>query len=314
MSWSPNISELVPCCQPNAAAVVPFVRSAIEPRIIFSIDVEDWFHILEVESVQSTSVWDQLPSRVERNFDLLLDLLAERNAHVTCFFLGWIGERFPHLVREAVRRGHEIASHGYAHRLVWQMTEEEFYQDALGSRELLEDISGTPVIGYRCPGFSLTQKTPWFFQQLSSAGYHYDSSVFPMPRAHGGMPDGCTIPYAVGKESGRIVEFPVSVAHIGSKSFCFFGGGYLRLSPYWLIQRMAKQVVDAGRPLIFYIHPREIDPNHPRLQMNWVRQFKSYVNLRGTESKLRRILNDFPSTTFQKYLEYHDFHNLRSAA
>lgn len=278
------------------------------------MDVEDWFHILEIESVSAPAVWDRLPSRVEHNFRRLLDLLDEKDAQVTCFFLGWVAERFPDLVREAVRRGHEIASHGYAHRLVYEMTEEEFYQDALRSKNLLEDIAGTEVLGYRSAGFSLTKRTPWFFDRLAAAGYQYDSSVFPSGRAHGGMPGGRRAPYVVREESSKIIEFPVSVANIGGKSLCFFGGGYLRLSPYWLVRRMAHQVLNSGRPLIFYIHPREIDPEHPRLAMSWLRRFKSYVNLHDTEDKVRRILDEFPVNTFQKFLQHYDCHSLRSIA
>jgi polysaccharide deacetylase family protein (PEP-CTERM system associated) len=315
VSLSPRISKFPPRSVKQAPAW-PASRASttIEPRSIFSVDVEDWFHILEVHSVSATSVWDQLPSRVERNFHRLLDLFSEKDVQVTCFFLGWVGERFPGLVREAVRRGHEIASHGYAHRLVYEMTGEEFYQDALRSKNLLEDIAGAAVLGYRSAGFSLTKRTPWFFERLAAAGYQYDSSVFPSRRAHGGMPGGFRAPHVVREESSQIIEFPISVADIGGESLCFFGGGYLRLFPYWMIRTMARQVLGSGRPLIFYVHPREIDPEHPRLEMSWIRQFKSYVNLHNTEFKIRRILDEFPVSTFQKFLQQHDGHSLQSIA
>jgi polysaccharide deacetylase family protein (PEP-CTERM system associated) len=285
-----------------------------EKSSIFSVDVEDWFHILEVHSAPALSHWDKLPSRVEHNFHRLLDLFSEKQVQVTCFFLGWVGECFPNLVREAVNRGHEIASHGYAHRLVYQMTRDEFYQDALRSRSLLEDIAGTAVSGYRSAGFSMTERTPWFFELLAAAGYQYDSSVFPARRAHGGMPNGRLVPHLVGERPSQIVEFPMSVANIGWEPLCFFGGGYLRLFPYWLIRRMAKQVLDSGRPLIFYVHPREIDPEHPRLPMGSYRRFKSYVNLRDTENKIRRILDEFPVTTFQRFLRHHDYQSFQYVA
>ena len=158
-------------------------------QCIFSVDVEDWFHILDVPRAPDVASWSGLPSRVEANFRRLLDLFSAQGRYVTCFFLGWIAERFPHLVREAVARGHEIASHGYAHRLAYRMTRSEFRADALRSRLLLEDISGTPVIGYRAAGFSSTEATPWFFAELSASGYLYDSSVFPARRGHGGNPN-----------------------------------------------------------------------------------------------------------------------------
>lgn len=271
-------------------------------KCIFSVDVEDWFHILDLPKAPDISEWGSLPSRVEQNFMRLLDLFDEHQTQVTCFFLGWIGERFPHLVREAARRGHEIASHGYAHRLVYQMSPQDFYRDALESRKTLEDIAGVPVWGYRSAGFSVTQDTDWFFDKLVDAGYIYDSSVFPASRGHGGMNNGCRSPYWIERHGGRLFEFPISVIGILGKPFCFFGGGYLRLSPYSVIRTMAKRVLKDSRPVVFYVHPREIDIHHPRLPMNRKRRFKSYVNLRSTLPKLTRLLNEFPLTSFEQFI------------
>jgi polysaccharide deacetylase family protein (PEP-CTERM system associated) len=269
---------------------------------IFSVDVEDWFHILDVPSVPAIAEWSGLPSRVEKNFGRLLDIFSEKNVQVTCFFLGWIAERYPQLVKEALARGHEIASHGYGHHLVYEQSRDDFYQDARRARLVLEDLSGEAVVGYRAPGFSSTKQTPWFFDTLAEAGYHYDSSVFPAVRGHGGMPESRRDPHRVG-EGGVLLEFPITVAELIGKRVCFFGGGYLRLFPYWLICRMAQQVLADGRPVVFYIHPREIDPAHPRLPMNRTRHFKTYVNLETTESKVRRLLQDFPVTTFKAVAE-----------
>jgi polysaccharide deacetylase family protein (PEP-CTERM system associated) len=266
------------------------------------VDVEDWFHILDVPSAPPLPAWDTLPSRVESNFRRLLDLFGAKKARVTCFFLGWVGERFPHLVKEAARRGHEIGSHGYAHRLVYEMARAEFGEDVRRARTLLEDIAGCPVRGYRSPGFSVIDRTPWFFDALIEAGYHYDSSVFPAARGHGGLPGGRRAPHVVAGAAGGVVEFPITVADLGPKPLCFFGGGYLRLFPYWLIRRMGRRVLREGRPVVFYVHPRDIDPSQPRLPMNWRRRFKTYVNLGGTEKKVLRILEDFPVTTFADFL------------
>jgi len=268
---------------------------------IFSVDVEDWFHILDDPSVPTIEQWATLPSHVEKNFRKLLDIFSESDVQVTCFFLGWVAERFPRLVKEAAARGHEVASHGYGHRLVYQQSRADFYEDVHRSRSLLEDISGMEVIGYRAPGFSTTDETPWFFDALAEAGYLYDSSVFPAEHGHGGMPHGRREPYRTG-EDDRLLEFPITVADLLGKRTCFFGGGYMRLFPYWLIRRMALQVLSEGRPVVFYIHPREIDPGHPRLPMTRKRRFKSYVNLETTETKLRRILKDFSVTTFRNVL------------
>ncbi len=269
---------------------------------IFSVDVEDWFHILDVPSAPVISEWSSLPSRVEKNFSRLLDIFSEHNVQVTCFFLAWVGERFPHLVKEAAARGHEVASHGYSHRLVYQQSREEFYEDVRRARLLLEEVAGSPVVGYRAPGFSTTTDTPWFFDVLAQAGYQYDSSVFPAARGHGGIRDARRDPYRV---NDAFLEVPITVADIAGKAMCFFGGGYLRLFPYWLIRKKANEVLAEGRPVVFYIHPREIDPAHPRLPMSRRRTFKSYVNLETTEWKIRRILRDFPVTTFRNVLSNH---------
>jgi polysaccharide deacetylase family protein (PEP-CTERM system associated) len=271
-------------------------------RSIFSIDVEDWYHILDVPSAPAISQWDALPARVEANFLRLLDILGESDSLATCFFIGHIAQRFPHLVREAKARGHEIASHSYAHRLVYTMSPAEFLEDAARSRKVLEDISGGPVLGFRASGFSVTEETPWFFEKLVEAGYTYDSSSFPASRGHGGMKTGRMAPHGKQTPSGELVEFPVTVAEVLGKRLCFFGGGYLRLFPYPLVKRMSQVVLGEGRPVIFYVHPREIDPDHPRLSMSVSRRFKTYVNLDTMEGKIRRILADFPVTTFGEYL------------
>jgi polysaccharide deacetylase family protein (PEP-CTERM system associated) len=218
---------------------------------------------------------------------------------VTCFFLGYVAERYPHLVTEALNRGHEIASHGYSHRLIYTMTPQAFLEDARKSREILEGISGQAVNGYRAPGFSVTAESPWFFEKLVEAGYRYDSSVFPAPRQHGGLNTNKYAPHMI---ADKLMEFPITVADVLGKRFCFFGGGYLRLFPYSLVRQMSRKVLGENRPVVFYIHPREIDPGHPRLSLGRVRTFKSYVNLKTTEPKLRHILDEFQVTTFAEFI------------
>ena len=272
---------------------------------IFSVDVEDWFHILDVPSTPGLPEWDRMPSHVEKNFLKLLDLFAEKNAHVTCFFLGWVAEKFPHLVREAEQRRHEVASHGYAHRLVYQMGPKEFIQDASRSKKILEDIVGHQILGYRSPGFSVTEQTPYFFDGLIEAGYRYSSSVFPARRPPGGLKTAKYAPYLVSKNGTALIEFPITVKKVFFRPLCFFGGGYLRLFPYSLIRRMTLAVLREGRPVAFYVHPREVDPNHQRLPMKLTRRFKSYVNLGTTVGKIRQLLTDFQVTTFENFLAHH---------
>ena len=269
---------------------------------ILSVDVEDWFHILELDSTPDLSQWEHMESVVDKNFRILLDEFDRANVTVTCFFLGWVAEHHPTLVREAQRRGHEIASHGYAHRLIYTQSQRDFSQDIKKSKIILEDLTGQSVKGYRAPGFSITKDTPWAFDLLAEAGYQYDSSVFPASRGHGGITGAEMRPYKVTTPNGPLIEFPVTVAPILTKRVCFFGGGYLRLFPYFIIRYMSKVVNKTNRPVIFYLHPREVDPNHPRLSMSMGRRFKSYINLGSTLPKLRRLIHDQNLLTFRDWL------------
>jgi polysaccharide deacetylase family protein (PEP-CTERM system associated) len=266
-------------------------------KCIFTVDVEDWFHILDLPSAPHHSRWSELPSRVEANFFRLLEILGAADVRCTCFFLGWVAQRFPNLVKTASGLGHEIASHGYEHRLVYQMTARQFREDAMKARIILENQIGRPVAGFRAPGFSLTGQTPWFFDELLCAGYQYDSSLFPAARAHGGCRNSRREPHIVERPAGKIVEFPATVEDVAGKPLCFFGGGYLRLFPLPVIQGMVRRVVGHGRPVIFYVHPRDIDPAQPRMQMSPLRKFKCYVNLNTTQYKVEQLLREFSFTT-----------------
>jgi polysaccharide deacetylase family protein (PEP-CTERM system associated) len=272
---------------------------------IFSVDVEDWFHILDSPAAPDMSAWDSLPSRVEANFFKLLDIFEEKGVSTTCFFLGWVARRRPLMVKEASARGHEIASHGYSHTLAYTMNPGEFLRDAKDSKDTLEDILGHEIEGFRAAGFSVTDRTPWFFDKLLEAGYHYDSSVFPATRGHGGLKSQLFAPFRVSVDSRSLVEFPVSVRKVLGQPVCFFGGGYLRFFPYSIIERSALKVLNEGRPVNFYVHPREIDLHHPRLRMSLPRMFMCYMNLGTTEAKIRRLLSRFKFTTFADYARLH---------
>jgi polysaccharide deacetylase family protein (PEP-CTERM system associated) len=269
---------------------------------IFSIDVEDWFNLSGTGAEPPPSEWDRLESRLERNFHGLLELLAEGGGTATCFVVGYFGKRFPRLIREAVAAGHEIAAHGYFHRLIYEMSPAEFYEDALATRKLLEDVSGAAVHGFRAPAFSVTERTPWFFEKLVEAGYRYDSSVFPAPHQTGGLAGGALAPYTVPTAAGALQEFPITTVRVLGQPMCFFGGGYLRLFPYPVIRAMGRKAQSEGRPIIFYVHPREIDPEQPRMQLSRRRRFTCYVNLETTRPKIRHILRDFQVTSFDAYL------------
>ncbi len=257
----------------------------------FTIDVEDWYHIVDEFSMPKIEQWDSLPTIVEKDFLYLLDILDEYNTKATCFFLGYIARRFPHLVKIAKERGHEICSHGFYHQVVYSQTREEFYDDVSSSKKLLEDISGDYVFGYRAPSFSVIETTPWFFEVLIDAGYRYDSSVFPAKREHGGLKADLFEPFFIRTSNGVLLEIPISISRFLFLQTCFFGGGYLRFFPMWLINHMVKKVNAELRPVVFYVHPREIDPVQPKLKSSLKRRFKAYVNLRTTEKKIREILS-----------------------
>jgi len=269
---------------------------------IFSIDVEDYYHVLDDCEVISLDQWDNCLPLVEKNFTKLLDQLDRNNTKATCFFLGYIAKRFPHLVKEAANRGHELASHGMYHKLITQMSRIEFKEDITESKKLIEDISGIQVKGFRAPSFSVHKDNDFFFEELVNAGYTYDSSVFPANHDFGGYFLEDTSPFKINTLNGSIIEFPISVTDAFNKRLCYFGGGFLRLFPYLLISYMSKKVNKENKPVIYYIHPREIDPNHPRLKMSFKRYVKSYINLKTTTPKIEKILKNFNCTSFDNYI------------
>jgi len=270
---------------------------------LFSIDVEEWFHLMEHPALPGPSEWDALPSRVETNFLRLLEMARELDIRGTCFFLGWAAKRYPHLVRSAVDANFEIASHGTYHCPVYKQRPGEFYEDILEARKICEDICGVPVNGYRAPAFSIIDRTPWAFEKLIDAGYKYDSSVFPASRDFGGLITDRLAPHIINTPSGSIIEFPISIANLLGKRLYFFGGGYLRLFPYGIVKLMAMKVIGENRPIILYIHPRDIDEDQPRFNLGVMRNFKSYVNLKKTETKLRNLFRDFEFTSYREWLE-----------
>lgn len=238
---------------------------------LVAVDVEDWFHILDIDAAPDLAEWGRLESRVERNVRTILDEFEAAGAKGTFFYIGWVAERFPELIRETQRRGHEIACHGYAHQLVRSQSQAEFAADIRKAKRILEDLTGAPVCGYRAPGFSITAATPWAFDEIAAAGFEYDSSVFPGAHGHGGLRNAPLAPHWLTTAHGNIFEFPSSVVPILGQQIAFFGGGYLRLFPYWLVEAMARLIIGPGRPVIYYLHPREVDPGHPRLPMSPVR-------------------------------------------
>jgi polysaccharide deacetylase family protein (PEP-CTERM system associated) len=260
----------------------------------FTIDVESWFHILDLPGGPKPEEWVRMEDRETMQLRRLLDLLDRHGVRATCFVLGWTAEHRPRLLEEIIRRGHEVACHGYGHGLLYQLGPDPFRQDLERARSVIGDVYKGPLRGYRVPGFSLTPQTPWAFEVLADAGFDYDSSIFPGKRGHGGFPSAPRLPYFVELADGRrIREFPISMVRVLGQPAPYAGGGYLRLFPYWLIRRWVRRANAGGEPVILYIHPRDIDADQPRLPMPLKRRFKCYVNLHTTMGKLDRLLTDF---------------------
>jgi polysaccharide deacetylase family protein (PEP-CTERM system associated) len=259
-----------------------------------TIDVEDYFHVSIFDGVVPRSRWDTLESRVVANTERILEIFSDNEVTATFFVLGWVAERFPHLVSHIAAMGHEIASHGYGHRLVYDQTRRAFREDVRRSKSLLEDISGGPVIGYRAPSYSITPRSLWALDVLIEEGYRYDTSIFPIRHDRYGIPISPRHPYELRRAAGDIVEAPASTTTVGPMNLPVAGGGYFRILPYgwthWGIRRINQH---EGRPAVFYLHPWEIDPGQPRLAAGALSRFRHYRNLRHTESRLVRLLSDF---------------------
>ncbi len=260
---------------------------------ILSIDVEDWFHILDSPASPKIDDWGVLDSRVDIGVNRLLELLDRYSVKATMFWLGWIAERNKPLLQRCVAAGHEIASHGYGHVLAYDVGRKVFAEDICKGKAVLEDLTGKEVIGFRAAGFSTKDDTLWTFEEIKAAGYKYDSSVFPASKGHGGMQNSNMEPHVIDTEAGKLLEIPQSVIEIYGKRISLFGGGYIRLASKCLIQWGVKKLHQAGRPLIVYVHPREVDPDHPRLALSLFRRFKCYVNLKSTLPKLEMLCRNY---------------------
>ena len=270
-----------------------------------SIDVEDYFQVAALAPAVARDTWSQRESRVERNTDILLALLEERGLYATFFVLGWIAERHPTLVERIAAAGHEVASHGFSHQLIYGQTPAEFREETRRSKELLQDLTGRAVIGYRAASFSITKQSLWALDVLLDLGFQYDSSIFPIHHDRYGIPGASPEPGRISAPSGRtLVEFPMSAASLGGIKIPVSGGGYFRLLPYWVTRAGLRQVNrKRGHPFVFYLHPWEIDPGQPRIEVKWLSRFRHYTNLERCEERLKRLLGDFAFTRIKDVLE-----------
>lgn len=257
-----------------------------------TVDVEDYFHVAAFDKQITPADWDSLLPRVDRNTRLLLDLFDQHQAKSTFFFLGWVAERFPDLVKEVQRRGHEVASHGYAHTKVHQQTPAEFRADASKAKDMLEQLTGQAVTGYRAPSFSINKQSEWAFAILHELGHRYSSSTYPVKHDLYGVPDWPAQPYM--RPEG-LLEIPMPTLILGGRQLPIAGGGYFRLMPYWLSsQLISRFLLQDQMPYMFYFHPWEIDPAQPRVANAGLKsRFRHYVNLSRMEAKLARLLTQF---------------------
>jgi len=266
-----------------------------------TVDVEDYFHVSAFDGVLPRAQWARLESRVVPNTERLLALFEETSVTATFFVLGWVAERHPSLVRAILDAGHEVASHGYAHRLVYDLTPAMFREDIRRAKGVLEDAGGRAVEGYRAPSYSVTPRSLWALDILIDEGFRYDASIFPIHHDRYGIPVSPRHPYVLTRAGGDILEAPGSTVKWGPFNFPVAGGGYFRILPYewtrWGIARINRL---EDRAAIFYIHPWEIDPGQPRLSGSVLSRFRHYRNLHRTEARLRRLMGDFefgPMTT-----------------
>ena len=262
----------------------------------FSVDLEDWFCVANMEKVFPRDSWESIPLRVESSSRLLLEILESAGVKATFFVLGWIAERCPELIERIYEAGHEIAVHGYAHARIAALDPTDFEADLDRALDAVSRIVPRSAIrGYRAPSFSIMEKTSWALDVLASRGLRYDSSIFPAA----GHPDygWAEVSPEIHRLSNGLLEFPMTPG---------VGGGYFRLLPYFLTRRLIRRANNDGRPAVFYVHPWELDVEQPRVKLPATKRFRHYVNLRRTSARLRRLLSDFKFTTLSEVLDRYE--------
>lgn len=271
--------------------------NAVSPRHAgvvnaMTVDVEDYFQVAAFENCIRREDWPRWPVRVEANTRRVLELFERHHVRATFFVLGWVAERFPGLVREIAAAGHEIASHGFGHERLVNLSRAEFRAGVVRTRQLLEDISGNPVTGYRAPSWSIGPGTLWAYAELRAAGYRYSSSIVPIRHDLYGMPDAPR--FAFTTDSG-LLEIPVTTARAWGRNWPCGGGGYFRLLPYALFKRGLRRVNRREHSSgVFYFHPWEVDPGQPRVPgVTFRNRVRHYLNLKRTAPRLEKLMRDF---------------------
>ena len=274
-------------------------------RHILSVDVEDYFQVEAFAHSISRERWEQFPSRVVANTQRILDLFDQFQARATFFFVGWVAERFPSLVREVHSRGHEVACHSYWHRPVYSLTPEEFRKDTRAACDVIEQAAGTKLLGYRAPTWSITAQCLWALDILAEEGFRYDSSIYPIHHDLYGVPAARRFPYTYACSNGmKVREFPPATVRIAGTNFPAAGGGYLRIFPFsytnWVFNHLEKKY---RQPVVVYFHPWEIDPGQPRFKDKWRSRFRHYTNLSRMEGKVKGLLERHSFQSFRDLLD-----------
>jgi polysaccharide deacetylase family protein (PEP-CTERM system associated) len=268
----------------------------------FTVDVEEHFHATALARC-AAGRWDTLESRVVANTDTILAILDDAHVRGTFFVLGWVAERQPDLVRRIAACGHEIASHGFAHELVYRQSPAEFAADVRRSKQVLEDICGEAVTGYRAPSYSVTRRSLWALDVLLDVGFQYDASIFPVYHDLYGIPDAPRGVHRIRTSRGTLIEAPPTTVRLAGVNVPIAGGGYFRLFPYWWTRLAMRYAVRRDAfPILFYVHPWEIDADQPRLPCGIVSRFRHYRALRKTSGRLQRLLRDFRFGTMRDVL------------
>ncbi len=267
------------------------------PAHCLTFDVEEYFQVNAFDSPSRRRRWGTSESRVEANTEKVLELLERHRVRATFFVLGWVAERHARLVERIVEAGHEVASHGYAHELITGLTPEAFREDVRKAKKILEDVIGAPVRGYRAPTFTIVPETAWALEVLVQEGYTWDSSVVPVVHDVYGWAGASPHPYRIYTASGSLAELPPSTVQLFRTRLAVGGGGYFRLYPYRLLRHWLRRIEAAGEPLMFYLHPWELDPDQPRMEGSRLSRFRHYLNLERVESRLERLLDEFRFTS-----------------
>jgi polysaccharide deacetylase family protein (PEP-CTERM system associated) len=265
-----------------------------------TVDVEDYFQVSAFENHIAKSQWDNLQHRVKNNTFRILDLFSQHNVKATFFTLGWVAERYPEIVKRIVTEGHELASHGYEHIRVTEQTPEQFRADIKKTKQILEDIGGQAIVGYRAASYSIGASNLWALKVLEEEGHLYSSSIYPVKHDLYGMPSAPRFIFQP-DNTLNLLEIPITTLQILNKNLPCGGGGFFRLYPY-ILSKMAYKYLNSieNQPGIFYFHPWEIDPDQPRQQnLPFKSRFRHYLNLNRVENRLNNLLNDFAWDTMQ---------------